>query len=166
VLDVAIPPLRSRRMDIPLLVQHFISKLSPNGEKRSVSPRALAKLMEHTYPGNIRELSHAIEHAVVLARGGEIDLHHLPRDISGMFESRAEDEGALPFVSLSAAAREFERSYLLKALEAAGGNRSKAAQLLGISRKNLWEKLKAHRVSDEPEQAEEAKDDVPLAQIR
>lgn len=86
---------------------------------------------------------------MVLARGGEIDLPHLPADIRGA-EQAAAAENAAPasFRTLTAAAKEFEREYLLRGLDAAKGKKSQAAQLLGISRKNLWEKLRVHGITD------------------
>ncbi|MFN7134525.1 MAG: helix-turn-helix domain-containing protein, partial [Myxococcales bacterium] len=104
----------------------------------------------YPFPGNVRELQHAVEHALVLARGTEIDLDQLPADIRGMARApapagAAAAEGVRP---LAMAAREFEREYLLRALGQAGGRKARAAELLGISRKNLWEKLRSHGISD------------------
>jgi DNA-binding NtrC family response regulator len=146
VLDLTIPPLRERRADLPLLVEHFLRRATPAGKEASkISPRAWAALYEHAYPGNVRELAHAIQHAVVLARGGEIDMQHLPRDISGVVPAREQRAGELQPLSL--ALREFEKIYLGRALVAAGGKKTAAARLLGISRKTLWEKLRAHGLS-------------------
>jgi DNA-binding NtrC family response regulator len=111
----------------------------------TITPRAWAALAEYAFPGNVRELGHAIEHAVVLARTGRIDLSELPGDIAGV-AAPSEDPGG--FRPLQVAAREFEREYLLRALAFAEGKRTKAAELLGISRKNLWEKLRLHGVED------------------
>jgi DNA-binding NtrC family response regulator len=143
VLDIDVPPLRDRRGDVPLLVQYFLKKYSGEKPSPSVSPRAWAALMQHGFPGNVRELEHAIHHALVLSRGEEIDVEHLPQDVSpvatGPVSVARPDEGELR--PLADAMGEFEREYLLRALRAAGGNKTKAARLLGISRKNLWHKL-------------------------
>jgi DNA-binding NtrC family response regulator len=143
VLEIGIPPLRDRRGDLPILIEHFLTKLVPAGKTLpSLSPRAWAALSDHPYPGNVRELQHAIERAVVLARGGEIDLVHLPEDIAG-----SRPNGSTPSAEirpLSVALAEFEREYLLRALEHTHGKKAKAAEQLGISRKNLWEKLRSH----------------------
>ncbi len=148
VLDISIPPLRARRGDIPLLLQHFLRHYTPAGEVTpDISPRAWARLLEHPFPGNVREFAHAVEHAVVLAKGGRIDLEHLPVDIVGRVERAEEDELADQFRPLSAAVSEFEREYLKRALAHAQGSRTRAAELLGISRKNLWEKLRLHGIS-------------------
>jgi two-component system, NtrC family, response regulator AtoC len=149
VLDVHLPPLRDRRGDLPILIEHFLKAAVARGAKAptGISPRAFAALSEYPFPGNVRELQHAVEHAAVLARGGEVEVEHLPRDIVGMVQFR-EDNGGGVFRHLSVAAKEFEREYLLRALAAASGKKGKAAELLGISRKNLWEKLRAHELSD------------------
>jgi DNA-binding NtrC family response regulator len=148
VLNIHIPPLRERQGDLPLLIGYFLSSLTPNGKPQpTISPRAYAALAEYPFPGNIRELKHAIEHAVVLARGQEIDLEHLPEDIAGAPRPTEKVAGPTgPFYPLSAAVKEFEREYLLRALDRANGKKSEAAALLGISRKNLWEKLRAYGI--------------------
>ncbi len=139
VLDVRVPPLRERRADLPLLVEHFLRKFDENSP--GLSPRAWAALKVHDFPGNVRELEHAIHHAAVVARGEEIQLEHLPEDLVGDAVPGPEDEeGELP--PLSTAVRAFELDYIRRALRLAGGRKTKAAEMLGISRKNLWEKLK------------------------
>ncbi len=152
VLDLHIPPLRERRGDLPVLTQHFLRRLMKgDAPPPPIAPRAWAVLSQYSYPGNVRELEHALEHAFVLSRGGEIDVQHLPGDLAG-----AAVEGAAgpshpndgPLRALSVASKEFEREYLLRALKLADGKRTRAAEMLGISRKNLWEKLKEHGVSD------------------
>jgi len=147
VLNIHIPPLRERQGDLPLLIGYFLNSLTPPGKPQpTIAPRAYAALAEYPFPGNIRELKHAIEHAVVLARGQEIDLEHLPEDIAGTPRApeRSSSGPGGPFHPLSTAIKEFEREYLLRALERANGKKSEAAALLGISRKNLWEKLRAY----------------------
>ncbi len=146
VLDVHLPPLRQRHGDLPLLVHHFLARHAH--PEAPVSPAAWAALMSYEFPGNVRELDHAIQHAVVLARGGEIDVQHLPSELTAATSPSVHPPASL--LTLGDAIKEFERQYLLKALAAAGGKRGDAAEALGISRKNLWEKLKAHGIS-EPE---------------
>jgi two-component system response regulator AtoC len=148
VLDIVLPPLRERRADLPMLVQHFLRRLAEPGQHvPSISPRAWAALADYDFPGNVRELAHAVEHAVVLAGGREIDLEHLPRDIAGAAPPAGEPrpEAVRP---LADAAQEFEREYLRRALTLTGGKRIQAAKLLGISRRNLWAKLRAHALND------------------
>jgi two-component system response regulator AtoC len=147
VLDVNIPPLRDRRGDLPLLVQYFLRKFTRTGRALpKVTPAAWNALSQFPFPGNVRELGHAIEHAAVLADGGDIDVRHLPRDIAQAGEGAA----ATPVAPrpLGTALKEFEREYLQRALAQADGKRTVAAEILGISRKNLWEKLRMHGFSD------------------
>jgi DNA-binding NtrC family response regulator len=146
VLNVDIPPLRDRKGDLPLLVQYFLKEFArPGKAPLTVSPAAWAALAAFPFPGNVRQLSHAIEHAVVLAIDSEIDLRHLPRDVLGATEEIS-PAAACPR-PLGTALKEFERDYLQRALAQASGKRTLAAEILGISRKNLWEKLRLHGVS-------------------
>jgi DNA-binding NtrC family response regulator len=147
VLNVDIPPLRERKGDLPLLVQYFLKKLGKQAATgRRVSQAAWTALTQFPFPGNVRQLEHAIQHAVVLAGDGDIDIQHLPRDIAHAGD--VVTAGAPLPRPLGAALKEFEREYLLRALAEADGKRTLAAEILGISRKNLWEKLRMHGFSD------------------
>ncbi len=147
VLDIHVPPLRERRGDLALLVEHFMRKYVADGATPPpIAPRVWAALGEYSFPGNVRELDHAVQHAVVLSAGKEIDLVHLPVDIAG--HGREAGEAPSSFRPLAIAVKEFEREYLLRALNLSKGKRIRAAQALGISRKNLWEKLRGHGISD------------------
>jgi DNA-binding NtrC family response regulator len=147
VLDVVLPPLRERRADLPLLLQYFLKRLTPIGKvPPGISPRAWTALSEYPFPGNVREFAHAIERALVLAHGSEIDVAHLPPEIAAPRARSSELDGQ-PVRPLCVAMKECERQYLLRALHVAGGKRGRAAELLGISRKNLWEKLRHHGIS-------------------
>jgi DNA-binding NtrC family response regulator len=146
VVAVHIPPLRDRPGDLPLLVNHFLRTHVPEGSvPPDVSVRAWQALTAYPFLGNVRELGHAIHHAVVLSRGGPIGLEHLPDDIARV-AGAAEPERTV--TSLAQVLKRAEREHLLRVLAVAGGKRLRAAELLGISRKNLWEKLRAHRLSD------------------
>jgi two-component system NtrC family response regulator len=139
VFEIRLPPLRERREDIPLLVGHFIEKV---GGHRTVSEKAMALLMDHPFPGNVRELWNVIERASILCREGTIGPEHLPVEVAGARISPGEihlPEGILP---LKDAVRRFEAAYIGKALQAAGGSKARASDLLGIGRKALWEKMK------------------------
>jgi DNA-binding NtrC family response regulator len=158
VLDVTLPALRDREGDLPILIQFFLdgfARASGSGQRHAptVSGDAYAALSAYAYPGNVRELAHAIEHAVVLAGGGEITLDHLPAAIAEAAPTGRPKAASLSAASATApaaitplgeAVREFEKRHLLKVLAAAGGKRVRAAELLGISRKSLWEKLRAY----------------------
>jgi DNA-binding NtrC family response regulator len=152
VIEVPLPPLRDRPGDMPLLLRHFIQRFTPAGTQLpSVSDAAWSALTQHPFPGNVRELSHAVEHAMVLSGGREIDVAHLPPSIVGAkppngIESVTRSDVVRP---LHVALRDFEHQYLLRALRAADGRRTHAAKLLGISRKTLWEKLRNDSASNE-----------------
>ncbi|MCK6551674.1 hypothetical protein L6R52_37925, partial [Myxococcota bacterium] len=144
VLQLRVPPLRDRRSDLPLLVQRFYeSARGVPGERFPASPRVWAALEQYPFPGNVRELQHAIEHAVVHAQGGAIDLEHLPEEISGAQSPPSGPSSP----SLPDAVREFEREYLLRTLHKAGGQKQRAAEMLGISRKTLWVKIKQYGIA-------------------
>ncbi len=145
-VGLSLPPLRERRSDLPVLLHHFLRRfVSPEQPLPEVSLGAWAALMSYAFPGNVRELAHAIQHAVVLSRGATIDVQHLPEDVLGSTTAPGPPADVRP---LGLELKRFEREYLLRALSAAGRKRSRAAELLGISRKNLWEKLRAHGISD------------------
>jgi two-component system, NtrC family, response regulator AtoC len=146
VLDLNIPALRERRADLPLLMAHFLRRFYPGRVPPGIAPRAWAALMDYGFPGNVREFAHAIERAVVLAHGSEIDLEHLPSDIAGAV-TPASSPGET-FRPLGLMVKEFEKQYIVRALALSGGNKGQAADLLGISRKNLWEKLKLHGIGE------------------
>jgi DNA-binding NtrC family response regulator len=146
VLDIHVPPLRNRRSDLPLLIAHFFRKFAGERGELKMHPRAWAALMHHSFPGNVRELEHAIHHACVLSQGAEIDVAHLPTDIRGREEQGGPEEAKVR--PLGDSIKDFERQCLIGALNATNGVKFKAARLLGISRKTLWEKLKAHQITD------------------
>ena len=143
VVRIALPPLRTRVDDVPLLVHHFIDHFNAlQGRRiRGISERAMATLMGYQYPGNVRELENAIEHAFVVCGGNTIRLEDLPAHISG--ESIVSPE-RVPLVAgpLESA----EATAIREALARHGGNRTRAAQDLGISRNTLWRKMKKHRI--------------------
>jgi two-component system response regulator HydG len=143
ILELAIPPLRARREDIPLLVDHFVERYG-GGRAVGVTPDALAALEAYPYPGNVRELEHVIQQAVVLADGGPIDVQHLPGEMTGLPTSQAPPGAAAGMLPLAEALDEFERAYVSRALAEAGGVKHLAAEALGISRKSLWQKLQKH----------------------
>ncbi len=140
VFEIRIPPLRDRREDIPLLVDHFIDRM---GGGRQVSEKAMALLLDHPFPGNVRELWNVMERASILCPKGTIGPEHLP---PGFVGSHGPSAGISvrqgEFLPLRDAVRRFEAEYIGRALDAAGGSKSAASDLLGIGRKALWEKMK------------------------
>jgi len=146
VVQIPMPPLRDRREDIPLLIEHFVN-LYNQRFKRNISglnESALAQMTRYDWPGNIRELQHAIEHAFVLCRQDVIDICHLPPELS---------EPQLP-VHGEDSEPDDERVRLIAALEKTGWNKSRAARLLGVSRRTIYRKMEELDIKDE-EDAEE-----------
>jgi PAS domain S-box-containing protein len=133
VARIPVPPLRERAEDIPLLVSSFVAEGRAAAHKRvrGLEPAAMQRLMEHSWPGNVRELKNAIETAVIRCGGTVVRVVDLPLEIGDTFAPA--ERG--PF-------EEDPRLRLLDALERAGGNRSRAAALLGISRATLYRRLK------------------------
>jgi DNA-binding NtrC family response regulator len=156
VIQIELPPLRDRLEDLPLLFHHFLERFAPKGRLPTISPVAWGALIRYPYPGNVREFSHAVEHACILSAGGTIELHHLPAAVVRAGSDGVEQEAAAlpPLRPLSMAIKDFERDYLTRAVRAAGGRRGRAADLLGISRKSLWEKLRAHGIANDEDQDE------------
>jgi len=148
VVSLTIPPLRDRREDIPLLITHLLQKIARR-EGRDAPPPvggdAMTLLMRHGWPGNVRELENALEHALVLSRGGPIRPVHLPPEVTAA-------PGALRR-GLAGVERhtETERQVLAEALASAGWNRSRAARRLGIDRSTLWRKIREYGLEPEDE---------------
>jgi DNA-binding NtrC family response regulator len=194
VIEIQIPPLRERLGDLPLLLRHFIQRHSgPNAPMPLISPAAWAALMHYGFPGNVREFSHAIERALIVSGGKEIDLQHLPPTMvaaaaSGVSRTTAASHPDAPSAHahgnahgngvtgpagavdssqirpLQVALREFEQEYLQRALKVGLGKRNRTAAMLGISRKTLWEKLRS--IGIEPADApdpEESADEGELS---
>jgi PAS domain S-box-containing protein len=137
VFKLHLPPLRDRRDDIPMLAEHFIERMNRLRGKDIVglSEEALEGLMRHDWPGNIRELENAIEHAFVLCRGGLIELRHLPESIR-----RSTNSGnAFPY---GLALSDMESHAIMLALEKNKGRKAAAARDLGIDKTTLWRKMK------------------------
>jgi DNA-binding NtrC family response regulator len=140
-LTLEIPPLRQRREDIRELVEHFTRKANRKFSlSREVSEEAVQALMKYRWPGNVRELRHVLEQTIVLSRGDSIEIDDLPATIRSDSEP-LEPERAGVIVPL----QEVERRHILSVLEKVGGNRSQAAQALGISERNLYRLLKKYR---------------------
>lgn len=143
VVPVNLPPLRERREDIPLLLAHFLDRFSPAAQQRpEFTCEAMEILWHYGYPGNVRELRNALERIALLHQGTKVYAQHLPKEmqapgiIGSTFESF--DLGR----PLKDAVSEYEKRYIEKVVDYAGGRKTLAAQILGMSRKALWEKLK------------------------
>ena len=146
VIPIEVPPLRERKEDIPELCRYFLDEFSrEKNEPLEMTDQAIRALMVYDFPGNVRELKNIIERISVLATEPVIEPWHLPADFSGTVEEKTDQS----LLNLSAALALTEKACILAALRTTDGKRAKAAELLGISRKNLWEKLKHHRLSPE-----------------
>jgi transcriptional regulator with PAS, ATPase and Fis domain len=142
VIRVKLPGLRERREDIPLLVDHFIEKFNSlqNKQISGVSEEVMALLMEHVYPGNVRELENIIEHAFVLCRGELIETQHLPSNFQEPERKRVRRTGA------ALTLKELEAIYISDAIRRHHGNRTAAARELGIDPSTLFRKVKALKI--------------------
>jgi two-component system response regulator AtoC len=158
VIPVQIPPLRERKEDIPLLVQHFLEKFEserdanaaernakPSGERLTVSQEAMRRLMAYQWPGNVRQLENAVERAVAFTAGrSQIDVGDLPTEVIPAQETAAVSAVTLPEdgMDLAAFVANIERELIQRSLERTGGNKGRAARLLNLKRTTLVEKLK------------------------
>jgi DNA-binding NtrC family response regulator len=150
VIPVQIPPLRERKEDIPLLVQHFLDKFRPDGAGGARSPitvsqQAMRHLMQYPWPGNVRQLENAIERAIAFTVGrSQVDLPDLPPEIQQSHELMPSAAIALPENGLDLVEYigRIERELIQLSLERTGGNKGKAAKLLNLKRTTLVEKLK------------------------
>jgi two-component system response regulator HydG len=151
VVAVEVPPLRQRKEDIPLLVDHFLRTFAEKNKRavRGITPRAMDLLLKYDWPGNVRELENVMERAVILLRGEYLTEVELPLHLqrpepsdSSASETEASPHDAALFPSLTLA--EMERRLIEKVLEETGGNKSEAARRLGITRRTLKLKLKKY----------------------
>ena len=144
VIPIEVPPLRERKEDIPALCRHFLEQFRcESGRRMEISEQAMSALMAYDYPGNVRELRNIIERLTVLSPSPVIEPWNLPPDILG---ADGENGPAAASLRLADAVAQAERGCILRALRRTGGKKGEAAQLLGISRKNLWEKMKLYRI--------------------
>jgi two-component system, NtrC family, response regulator AtoC len=155
VINIHMPPLRDRKEDIPSLVEHFLAKhrYSATAQPAAISEEAIRRLMEYNWPGNVRELENVIERAVVLSRGQIITSRELPFGDHDAAEGEegegeADAKGDSSFFKKSVA--QFEKDLIMKALRDANGNRSKAAEMLGIYRRLLYAKIKEYGLEGYP----------------
>ena len=160
VIPIRVPPLRDRRSDVELLMDHFLEKMNtrrPHGPVR-ISDEARVQLWEYSWPGNVRELENVIEQLVVLADDDTIAVDNLPpnirRFVTGKHNPPPEitEEG----FDFNSAVEAFEDQLILEALRRSGGNKQAAARLLGLKRTTLVAKLRRRRGPDEVEEEEAA----------
>ncbi len=137
VFVLHLPPLRERPEDVLPLAEMFAARFAPGGAR--FSRAALDRLQRYPWPGNVRELGNAVEHALVLARGGEVEVAHLPEEVIGAPTSMRRSQASK--VELRSLA-DVERAHVLAVLDACQGNQAEAARVLGIARNTLWRKLR------------------------
>jgi DNA-binding NtrC family response regulator len=148
-VTIRIPPLRERREDIPLLVRAFFDRYRAKHSRRveGIEPEAYRRLLHHGWPGNIREMQHAVERAVLVARGPQITVSDLPESLQ--MPGRT-DDAVLPALVPAGSLEAIERASILKALDQTGWNKQAAAALLGLRRPTLYSKLRKHRIPQRP----------------
>lgn len=140
VINLHLPALRDRRDDIPLLISHFLRKHTPAGQvPPSVANDALLKLIGYSWPGNVRELENVVERATTLYQGGAITLSDLPpKVLAGADEEPGAAEPSAETAQGTLTIDELERQHLVHVLGITGGNRKRAAEILGINRRTLY----------------------------
>jgi PAS domain S-box-containing protein len=145
VVRVELPPLRSRREDIPLLAEQFVERFNrlQNRSVTGLAPETLSLLMAHDWPGNVRELENVIEHAFILCRDGDIGLAHLPADLTARVAPGATTD-------MRAARDLLDRQSILTALRRNGFNRLAAARALGVHKSTLFRRMKKLRIALPP----------------
>lgn len=138
VVPITLPPLRERREDIPLLIKHFVARFNREMDRKVLGPdaKALGVLLDYPWPGNIRELENAIEHAFVRSQGVYLTLADFPQELR---EAQALDQVE-------------EKDLILRTLQKVHGNRSEAARQLRIGRATLWRKMRQYHLMTEPKQ--------------
>ncbi len=147
IIPIALPPLRERRDDIPLLVNHFIEKLGPktNPEVRTIADDALGRLMAYAWPGNVRELENVVEQSLVFTEGRSIEVEALPAMLKGQ---SGDDRLMVPKeMSLPEILEDLERQLILKAFAKAREVKTETARLLGIKTSALYYKLDKYKIS-------------------
>lgn len=146
VVEIQVPPLRERKEDIDLLSLSFVKTYADenNKEIEGISPHARKALFSYSWPGNIRELKNCMESAVVMAKGKTIELDDLPSHIRGEGE-----KGKSISLSLPITMEEAEKALIMETISYSGGNKTKAAEILGIGRKTLHRKLSEWKVEDD-----------------
>ena len=144
VVPIKLPPLRERGEDLPLLIDHFLKRYDPAGRLKGLAPEAAKRMMEYWWPGNVRELENAIERASIIARGDRIGLDDLPQEIVRGEGAPARQAAAFQLPEQGISLEDVERDLIRQALERSGGNQTRAAKLLGISRHTLIYRMEKH----------------------
>ncbi len=142
VIALHLPPLRDRKDDVPLLVQWFMDRMSGEDSPGSMDDEALQLLCEYDWPGNVRELENALEHALIVAKGASVGPAHLPERVREAPPAQLVADGLPPNPSMEV----IERAYIAWVLHAEGGNKTRAAEVLGIDPSTLYRKLNRYGI--------------------
>ena len=155
VVPISIPPLRQRKGDIPYLADFFLERFAREAGKNlaGITPAAMKVLADFHWPGNVRELENIIERAVVMANGERVDVGDIQLDTAPARSTAAEDGTAAPFLPAGMTLEQHEDELIREALRRAGGNKSQAARLLGVSRNALRYRLSKIGMPDEAEES-------------
>jgi two-component system response regulator HydG len=144
VIQLHLPPLRERREDVPLLARHFLARASTDGEEFTLEDDTLAALVEYDWPGNVRELENALERAVVVSTGPVITRQALPKRVLEAPPPRLGVVDLPPNPTMEVV----ERAYILWVLQSEGGNKTRAAEVLGIDPSTLYRKLNRYGIDE------------------
>jgi transcriptional regulator with PAS, ATPase and Fis domain len=146
VVCLELPPLREHRDDIPLLALHFMEKHAAKQGKEiaGISGAMMTTLIRHDFPGNVRELENLIERAVTLGNGQELQASDLPGHLHSEAGGSPDYQANDKLLTLE----ERERLYIMRVLEQTGGNKTRAAEILGIDRVSLWRKIKRYSLEE------------------
>jgi len=148
VVTIRLPPLRERREDIPILINHFIKLLSKRHGKqiKAISPAARRKLLAHDWPGNVRQLRNVIESMIVVDYDGVLDTDDLPEELADAGQPQAQSPTASLASLVGKPLEEIERLFIAETLRVTGGNREQAARMLGIGERTLYRKIKEYQL--------------------
>lgn len=143
VIHIHVPPLRDREEDLSQLVNHFVDQYSKKHGRnvQTVSNSAMTSLRAYDFPGNARELANILERAVIVATGRRVDVDHLPPGLKISMTNSRDRKKRLTLAQM-------EARYVAETLSATGGNKSECARILGISRKNLYEKIARYKLAE------------------
>jgi len=144
VVSIELPPLRDRKSDIPLLIDHYVGELAAAHKRsvRGITPEARSALLRYDWPGNVRELRNALENMVLLARGEVLGIEDIPETVKGAPAGGAEGGGGFELAGRSM--EEVERALIGANLALMGGNREKTAKVLGMGERTLYRKIKEY----------------------
>jgi len=151
VVPIAVPPLRERREDIPRLIEHFLKKYQVGDMPLEIEKEAYDLMMNYDWPGNVRELENAVEHAAVLCEGSRITKDDLPLALHQAGERTAPETGVRGIAASPLTLEDMEKRFILSALEKTGGNQTRAARILGITRRTLGYRMKKYSIESSPD---------------